>query len=250
MPRLTSAALRQAAALLAEALSEGRPLADLPESCRPSTPAAGQRIAAHVLGALGLVPVGLRLAPAAATQDGANRAVAGPIVETRLLHAPAALPPAMPAGRRVTLAVLAQLGSRLPARARPYRAAELLRRIASLHVALDLAESRFAEGPADIPLHLADLAGLGLVVFGAPARAGWRTALGSPRAAAAAGASGEAWRGTVDAVGALVGAAEAARRAGGLPEGALLLAAGLSPPLPDGALKVRIGGIGTVERLA
>lgn len=247
MPRLTAAAERRAAALVAEAIREGHTLASLPEGDRPATPAAGRRIAALALEDLGLVAAGLRLAPG---PDGAGP-VAGPLVETRLLRGPATLPPpAMPTGRRTTLALLAQLGAALPARTAPWRGREVVARIASLHVALDLAESRFATGPADLPAHLADLAGLGLVVFGAQARAGWREALGRPLAASAEPEAGERWRGEVDAAAALARAAEAARRAGGLPAGALLLVAGLSPPLPEGAVTARIARIGTVARRA
>lgn len=246
MPRLSAAAARRAAGMLAEAIGEGRALPPLPKDCRPGTAAAGRRIAAHVLEALGLVPVGLRLAPAL----GADDAAAGPILESRLLRGPVALPPApMPTGRRATLALLAQLAAELPARPRPYRAAEVLRRIGSLHVALDLAETRFAAGPADLASHLADLSGLGLVVFGAPARAGWREAVRAPLAARVGDGTAASWRGTVDVAGALLRAAEAARLAGGLPKGALLLAAGVSPALPDGALVARVARIGAAERL-
>lgn len=246
MPRLSAAAARHAAGLIAEAIAEGRNLPPLPEACRPTTPPAGRRIAALVLDGLGVPSVGLRLAPSG--EIGTEET--GPVIEARLLRAPVALPPpAMPTGRRITLSVLAQLGADLPPRARPWRAAEVVRRLGSLHPALDLAESRFADGATDRPAHLADLSGLGLVVFGAPARAGWQEAIAEPLGAVAGGADGEAWRGRVDIAAALARAAEAARAAGGLPKGALLLVAGLSPPLPEGALAARITRIGAVERL-
>lgn len=246
MPRLTAAAARHAAGMIAEALAEGRSLPRLAEECRPTTPPAGRRIAALVLEALGVPSVGLRLAPL----DGMAGEAAGPIIEARLLRAPVALPPAaMPTGRRTTLAVLAQLASGLPPRARPWRAAEVVRRLGSLHPALDLAESRFTEGASDAPSHLADLSALGLVVFGAPAPSGWQDAVTGPRAATVQGTDGEVWRGSIDIAAALTRAADAARAAGGLPKGALLLVAGLSPPLPEGALAARLTRIGAVERL-
>jgi 2-keto-4-pentenoate hydratase len=247
VPRLTAADARRAAGLISEAIAEGQSLPPLPAAYRPATPAAGRRVAGLVLDGLGVPSVGLRLAPLGETGEEA----AGPIIETRLLRAPVALPPpAMPTGRRITLAVLAQLAADLPPRARPWRAAEVVRRLGSLHPALDLAESRFADGAADRPSHLADLSALGLVVFGRPARAGWQAAVAAPLAAVAGGAGGAAWRGKVDIAAALTRAAEAARAAGGLPKGALLLVAGLSPPLPEGALAARVTRIGAVERLA
>jgi hypothetical protein len=95
---------------------------------------------------------------------------------------------------------------------------------------------------------MADLAGLGAIILGRPARAGWQEAITSPRAAQAAGEDGAvAWRGTIDAAAALVEAAEAARAVGDLPAGAVLVAASLSPPLPRGALTLSVTGLGKVS---
>lgn len=241
MPRLSAQAMREAALLVARAAGiADEPLA-FPDACRPATPAAGRRIAAAALDHLGFVPVGLRLAPGF---DGAGL-IAGPVIEGRLLRSPAAVPPPLPGRRRCTLAVVAQLARALPERARPWDAREVIARLASLHVALDLAETRFAEGPPDLPQHLADLAGLGLVVIGPPARAGWQEAVLKPLAARA---EPEGWKGTVDVAAALVAAAEQARAAGGLPAGAVLVVAGLSPALADAAAKARISRLGSVER--
>jgi 2-keto-4-pentenoate hydratase len=243
MPRLTAAAARQAALLVAEAVGDADAPLVLPEACRPTTVAAGRRIAALALEQLGLVSVGLRLAPGF---DGAGM-IAGPLIEGRLLRSPAAVPPPGPGRRRCTLAVAAQLSAALSPRARPWRAREVAARIASLHVAIDLAETRFAEGPPDLPQHVADLAGLGLVVFGPPARAGWQEAILKPLAASV---GPDAWRGAVDVGAALVAAAEEACAAGGLPAGALLVVAGLSPAVADVPVTARITRLGTAERLA
>jgi len=243
MPRLTAAAARQAALLVAEAVGDADAPLVLPEACRPTTVAAGRRIAALALEQLGLVSVGLRLAPGF---DGAGM-IAGPLIEGRLLRSPAAVPPPGPGRRRCTLAVAAQLSAALSPRARPWRAREVAARIASLHVAIDLAETRFAEGPPDLPQHVADLAGLGLVVFGPPARAGWQEAVLKPLAASV---GPDAWRGAVDVGAALVAAAEEACAAGGLPAGALLVVAGLSPAVADAPVTARITRLGTAERLA
>lgn len=243
MPRLTSAAARQAALLVAEAVGDADAPLVLPETCRPGTVAAGRRIAALALEELGLVPVGLRLAPGF---DGAGM-IPGPVIEGRLLRSPAAVPPPGPGRRRCTLALVAQLGEPLPERARTWQAKEVIARLASLHPAIDLAATRFADGPPDLPHHVADLAGLGLVLFGLAARAGWQQAVLKPLAARV---EPEGWKGTVDVAAALVAAADEARAAGGLPAGAVLVVAGLSPPLPDAPLTARIARLGTVERLA
>jgi hypothetical protein len=243
MARLTKAAMVQATELVAEAVGDADAPLVLPEACRPRTVAAGRRIAALALDRLGLVSVGLRLAPGF---DGGD-AVAGPLIEGRLLRSPAAVPPPGPGKRRCTLAVVAQLAAALAPRARPWRPAEVAARLASLHVAIDLAASRFADGPPDLPQHVADLAGLGLVVFGPPARARWQEAVLKPLA----GSVGpDGWHGAVDVGAALVAAAEAACAAGGLPAGAVLMVAGLSPEFADAPASVRIARLGTAERLA
>lgn len=243
MPRLTRAAALQAAELVAEAVGDADAPLVLPEACRPATVAAGRRIAALALDRLGLVSVGIRLAPGF---DG-GAAVAGPLIESRLLRSPAAVPPPGPGRRRCTLAVVAQLAAALAPRARRWRPAEVAARIASLHVAIDLAASRFADGPPDLPQHVADLAGLGLVIFGPPARAGWQRAILEPLAATA---GPDGWRGGVDVGTALATAAEEACVAGGLPAGAVLMVAGLSPAFADAPATVRIARLGTAERLA
>ncbi|WP_439578722.1 hypothetical protein [Elioraea sp.] len=242
MPRFTSTAARQAASLVAEAVADADAPLVLPETCRPTTMAAGRRIAALALDHLGLVSVGLRLAPGV---DGAGL-IAGPVIEGRLLRSPRVVPPPGPGRRRCTLAVVGQLAEPLPARERPWRGQEVLARLASLHPAIDLGATRFAEGPPDLPQHVADLAGLGLVLFGPPARSGWRQAVLKPLAASV---EPEGWRGTVDVGAALVGAAEEARAAGGLPAGAVLVVAGLSPALADAPAVARITRLGSVERL-
>lgn len=242
MPRLSAEAVRAAAGLVLEAVQEGGTLPPFPASWAPTTAAQGRRIAAVVIGELGVPVVGLRLAPVPALGGQAL----GPVLAPRLLHGPVAVPRGE--RRTITLALVAQLGESLPARERAYSRRFALGRLASLHVALDLGETRFTKGPPDLPSHLADLAGLGLVVFGKPARAGWREAIAEPLAATVAGDGGTVWRGEIEGARALIAAADAARLAGGLPAGAVLVVAGLSPPLPDEAIEARIRRLGSVRR--
>ncbi|WP_270937011.1 hypothetical protein, partial [Falsiroseomonas oryzae] len=65
----------------------------------------------------------------------------------------------------------------------------------------------------------------------------------------ALGAKGARLRGVaVDLAAAFAEAAEVAREWGGLPEGALLVVAGLTPPAPaEGLLRARLGALGGVE---
>lgn len=246
MPRLSAEAVRTAAGYLAEAVTSGNTLAPFPPELAPTSEAQARRIAAALRDELGLANVGLRLV---SPPDGiAGPKVAGPVFATRLLHAPMAVPPLH---RPVaTAALVAQLGRALPARARAWSAREVASRIASLHVAVDIGASRYTQGPADLPSFMADLAGLGAIILGRPARTGWQAAIAAPRAAKAEGEEGTvAWRGEIDAAAALVEAAEAARAVGDLPEGAVLVIASLSPPLPAGALTLSVTGLGKVAVL-
>jgi hypothetical protein len=124
----------------------------------------------------------------------------------------------------------------------------VIARVASLHVAIDIASSRYTAGPADLPAFMADLAGLGAIVLGRPARAGWQKSAASPCAARAVAADGTAlWRGTIDVGAALAAAAEAAREIGELPAGAVLVIAGLSPVLPHAPMTLSVTGLGKAE---
>jgi 2-keto-4-pentenoate hydratase len=170
------------------------------------------------------------------------------VFATRLLHAPIAPPPLH---RPVaTVALVAQLAKPLPARARAWTAREVAARLASLHPAIDVGATRYTAGAPDLPCFMADLAGLGAVILGRPARAGWQDALATPRRAKVdSGDAGLAWRGSIDVAAALVEVAEAARAVGDLPAGAVLIAASLSPPLPEGALTLSVTGLGKVALL-
>lgn len=245
MARLSAEAVREAAALVLQALQEGGTLPPFPDPWAPRTPAQGRRIAAAVLAGLDVPVVGLRLAPV----PGLSVPAVGPILAPRLLRGPAAVP--CGERRTITLALVAQLRSSLPVRDRPYTLRFVAGRIASLHVAFDLAETRFTRGPPDLPAHLADLSGLGLILFGRPAsRTSWVDSVRALCTAEVRRGKERVWRGEVGVADALRAAAEAVRSEGGLPAGAVLAVGGLSPPLPDEPLRASIRRLGSVERMA
>jgi hypothetical protein len=112
-----------------------------------------------------------------------------------------------------------------------------------LHPALDVSATRFGEATED-PLALtADLARLGLVVAGkgrAMAPGVFNVAL-APKGARPRGAP-------CDLAEAFAQAAAAARAWGGLPEGALLVVAGLTSPVAaEGVLRASCGTLGGAE---
>jgi 2-keto-4-pentenoate hydratase len=234
-----------AARWLAEAVETGHPLAPLSPELAPGSVGEGERVALAVLEELGLAACGLRLAPGP-REGGAARSLAGPVIEGRLLPDNAAI--ALPALRHgaVSAAVVAVLGRDLPGGTE----GEEPPAFAALHPAIDIAASRFREPPETPALVAADLGGLGFLVVG--------RAFASPPAApipVTLGPAGERRRrragaAPVDLHAALRPVAAAARRLGGLPAGALLVAAGLTPPLapqPGLALRAGFGALGRVQ---
>lgn len=222
---------QEAARWLAEAWETGNPLAPLPPEIAPRDTAEGEDAAFALLDALGIEPCGVRLAPGPG-----GALLAAPMLETRLLKSPAAI--ALPALRHAMasaalVAVLAEPLTDAPPR------------FAALHPALDVAASRFTAGPADAAAALADCGGLGFVVVGRAGPAGVRperVGFGAPTDRA---------RGVAfDLDAALAPALAAARRFGGLPAGALLVVAGLSPAVAPQAgqpLAARFGRFGRAE---
>lgn len=203
---------------LAEAAETGNPLAPLPPELTPVDIEEGEAVAAAILDRMALAPVGLRIGP---------EGVAGPVLAPRLLADGATLALSALRHARATPALVAVLGADLDEVGPPI--------FAGLHPAIDVAASRFRDGPADMPGLAADLAGLGLIVAGRrkpmPTAALRLTIGGRPA-------------GLVDPMAALAPALAAARRLGGLPAGAVLVAAGLGPdlaPAPDGALNLGFG---------
>jgi 2-keto-4-pentenoate hydratase len=231
---MTPAAREQAAKWLAEAFETGNPLGPLPPEVSPRSVVDGQRVAALVLDILGITPCGVRVAPGPG-----GKPVAGPMLEGRLLAASTKLTLGALPHARATAAIVAVLEEELPRRGGG------LPPIRGLHPAIDIAASRFRDAPSSGAMLSADLGGLGQVVAGKLGRL--------PEAAVPVtlAPAGKRPRGLPqDLLDALDLAAEAARRLGGLPPGALLIVAGLSPALQPVAgedLSAAFGPLGRVN---
>lgn len=203
---------------LAEAAETGNPLAPLPPELLPADIEEGEAVAAAILDRMGLAPVGLRLGP---------EGVAGPVLAPRLLADGAALTLSVLRHARATPALVAVLGADLNEAGPPV--------FAGLHPAIDVAVSRFRDGPSDRSCLAADLAGLGLIVAGRR-----RPMPVAPLRLAVDGRH----VGLIDPAVALAPAVAAARRLGGLPAGAVLIATELAPatsPAAGRALRVSFG---------
>ncbi|NKC31889.1 hypothetical protein [Falsiroseomonas selenitidurans] len=223
----------QAARWLAEALESGNPLAPLPSTMTPRDMAEGEETALAVLEELGLIPCGLRLLFRGETRP----PLVGPMLEARLLNP--GLPVALDALRhpRATAAVVGVLGAPLLPNS------DVAPVLAALHAAIDVSATRFADDPSDDAVVSADLARLGLVVVG---RA---KALAPGLVRAALGPKGARRPSLSCNLAARFGeAAQAARRLGGLPQGAVLVLAGLTAEVAaEGTLAASLGPLGRVE---
>ncbi|PWS35534.1 hypothetical protein DFH01_18210 [Falsiroseomonas bella] len=217
---------------IAEAVETGNPLAPLPTELAPTDMAEAEDTALAVLEALGIAPIGLRL-----VRRPEGGALAGPLIEGRLLRTGVSVAPATLRHPQVTAAVIGVLAEPLE------EGADMPPVFARLHPALDIAASRFTALPEDPRLLAADLARLGLVVVG-------RAKVLEPgRLRVALGPKGSRARGIeTDLAAAFAEAAAAARRMGGLPAGALLVVAGLALPMePTGTLRASFGALGAAE---
>lgn len=228
------AALRDSAAQrLAEAVRSGEAAAPLSLLATPRSMLDGQRIAARVLEVLDLPACGLRLA---SLTNG--RPVPGPVLESRLLQDGDILSLARLRHPRASAAVLGILAEDLA------RRSDEMPNFAALHPAIDIASWRLPEPPSTGALAAADLAGLGFIVMGKPKR------MAPMRLRVSLSPAGTWRRGEeVDVEEAMMAAALAARRAGGLPQGSMLVVSlGDSvQPEPGLALNASFGRLGRVS---
>ncbi len=200
---------------LAEAFAQGEALSTLRPEDRPADEAEAWALQDATLDALGFAACGLRLVRAA---DGTW--ISGPILEGRLVASGSVVPLSAFRHPRVSAGVLLRLRSDVE------HPDALMRALDTAHPVLDVADSRYADGPPDALWQAADLAGLGMIAVGPPRRA--------TKAALRAAGSGfdlEALlrRGVEDA--------------GGLPAGSILLIASLSDYFAPDAGEVLTGDV-------
>lgn len=228
------AALRDSAAKwLAEAVQTGEPLAPLPPLATPRSMLDGQRIAARVLDILDVSACGLRLA-----SPTNGKPVPGPVLEGRLLKDGATIPLASLRHAHATAAVVGVLAEELP------RRGDEIPSFSALHPAIDVASWRLKEPPSTGALAAADLAGLGYIVTGKAKR------MAPTRVRVSLAPAGTWRRGEeLDLEEAVLAASLAARRAGGLPMGAVLVASlgSAIQPYPGLELHASFGRLGRVQ---
>jgi len=221
-----------AASWFAEALETGNSLAPLPDGLAPRDRDAAEAIAVATLDALGIAPCGLRI-----LRRGGAAALAGPMLEARLLASGATISLAATRHAAATAAVIGELAAPLDP------ATSSAPRLARLFPAVDVAASRYTTVPVHDLARIADLAGLGFVVAGKgqALRPGLLDVVLAPKGTRRRAEP-------VDLHTVFAEAAAEARRWGGLPKGALLVVAGLTPPqTAEGVLRARFGDLGMAE---
>lgn len=228
------AALRDSAAkCLAQAVQTGEAASALPPFATPRSVLDGQRIAARVLDMLDLSACGLRLA-----NPPQGRPVPGPVLEGRMLPDGSTLSLATLHHPRATAAIVGLLAEDLA------RRGDEMPVFSALHPAIDIGCWRLQDPPSTSAMAAADLAGLGYIVLGRPRRA-------APMRLRVSLSPAGTWRRgeEVDFEEAMMSAALAARRAGGLAQGSVLVAPlGESrTPEPGQELHAAFGRLGRVS---
>ena len=157
----------RAAALLLDARRSGNGLAELPAECRP-------RSAAEAYAIQDLVAE--RLGPARGWKTGAPSPEAEPAYAPifTIVEGPSRFPASAQRLFGIEAELAFRIGQDLPPRAKPYEREEVVAVIASMHPAVELVDSRFADWQrVDAFSKLADNQSNGALVLGA-AIAGWQ----------------------------------------------------------------------------
>jgi 2-keto-4-pentenoate hydratase len=217
------------ASALTEAWETGQPVAPLAAEYALESLEAAEAVAGEVLARLGLAPCGIRVA---------ESGLVGAMLEGRIVPSGRPLPfAALPHGHAAPalLVVLAEAvtatGALPPA-------------ISALHPALDIATSRWRDGPANAYEAAADMAGLGHVVIGRGKPLAW------PRSCALALGDARVKAKPLAALALFDVAIQAAREAGGLPQGAVMILVFDSQQVPldqSGLVSARWPSLGTAQ---
>jgi 2-keto-4-pentenoate hydratase len=164
-------------ALLIAARQTRKLIASLPDTLKPTSIEAGYTFQAALTTALGETPVGWKIActnPDAQKLMETDEPFAGPLFESMLHPTPAILPADQFNMRMVEGEFAFKLGIDLPARTKPYTRSDVEAAVASVHPAIEIADSRFDDWlSVGVPSLLADGAVSGAFVYG-EGRSDWQ----------------------------------------------------------------------------
>lgn len=249
----------EAAAILWDAWRGAARIAELPAHCRPGDRAAGYAIQAGVARLSGQDVAGWKIAatsPAGQRHIGVDGPLAGRLLSGTLV-APGATVDLSGNAMRVAEAEFAfRMASPLPSRSTPYTLDEVRSAIASLHLAIEVPDSRYEDYAAvGAPQLIADMACASWATIGPAVTGDWRALdLDSHRVAAFRGdrpageGSGANVGGPLRALTWL--ANEVATHAGGLRPGDVVITGTCVPPVPVAPadrLRMDFGSLGAIE---
>lgn len=174
---MQKAAIERAADILAETWKSKKTIPALPADVTPATMAEGYAIQAALHARLGFKTVGWKLAhssPAAIKKSNLDGPVPGRVYPQTLQQSPARYLARSFSFPRFEPEFAFKLKTDLPARAKAYSPDEVLAAVDSTHLAIEIADARFADPIATpLPSATADNMGTGGLVVG-PAIADWR----------------------------------------------------------------------------
>ena len=164
--------------LLIAARKEHRSITSLPDELKPVSAEAGYALQEALTLALGEIPAGWKIACTNSTAQKlmqTDEPFAGPLFASMLHTSPAALPAAQFNMRMVEGEFAFRLGTDLPPRAEPYTRNDMESAVATVHPAIEIADSRFDDWLAvGLPSLVADGAVSGAFVYG-EGRSDWRS---------------------------------------------------------------------------
>lgn len=249
---------REAADRLAAAWRTGTVLAELPEECRPRNSAEGYRIQDLLAEELGFPVGGWKIGCTSAVARKILKArgpFAGRVFATRIFPTGTTLPASAYPMRGLEGEFAFRLAKPLPARKRAYGLAEAAAAIGSLHPAIEIVDSRYADWlKVGTPSLIADQGSNGALVLG-PAVPRWRTRKLETQAVAMEVDGRTVGKGTgADCLGhplkALAWLANLMRGRGGLPAGAVIstgTCSGFHRAAPGDRARADFGKLGAVE---
>ena len=170
--------VNEAAGILWDAWSEGRRIPALPADCRPESLAEGYAVQRAVAGRSGSATIGWKIAAtskAGQAHIGVDGPLAGRLLECKAYRDGDRIP-AGPLHMGVAEAEFAfRVGRDLPLADAPYSPDEATGRMAALHVAIEIPDSRFDDfASAGAAQLVADCACAEYFVLGPAAPEGWR----------------------------------------------------------------------------
>ncbi len=249
---------QEAADRLAEAWRIGILLPELPEDCRPRNAADGYRIQDLLADELGFPVGGWKIGCTSAIARKILKArgpFAGRVFATRMFASGTTLPATAYPMRGLEGEFAFRLTTALPARKRAYGLAEVTAAIGSLHLAIEIVDSRYADWlTVGTPSLIADQGSNGALVVG-PAVPRWRTRKLDAQAVTMAVNGKTVGKGTgADCLGhplkALVWLANLMRGRGGLPAGMVIstgTCSGFHRAAPGDRARADFGKLGAVE---